>query len=414
MKNNIYSFLALSIMVLLATNNFPKKTYAEGMNRIRESKEIEVVSNPKVPEFKMRLVFKEELSIGEIEGDENYMFGGRIYFNTDEDGNFYVNDWDRKRIQKYDFQGKYLLTIGRKGQGPGEFQNAWVPRFDGDNNIYVTDIAVRRISFFDKGGKFLKLIKIPIDLSNVYINSKGQFIATQSMLLEEPSGDKVISNIGLFNDKFDLIAEIHRQPEEFKAPSGRDEKSMAEFYANLLSDMAFKPSVSYLLDKKDFIYFGNPVTYKIHLYSPRGKLTRIIQREYDPIKITKKDKENFIESQESEFFRFLPPRADAIKKTAIELVKYPKYKPAYQGYTLMENGWLAVIVDSIENEYSLIDIFDKEGKYVAQFKAKIPAENFFFRNGKAYALATENDYKFVKRYNFELQEYKDNRWVGKK
>ena len=73
-----------------------------------------------------------------------------------------------------------------------------------------------------------------------------------------------------------------------------------------------------------------------------------------------------------------------------------------------------VIVDTIENEYTLIDIFSKEGRYIAQFKAKIPAENFFFRNGKAYALATENGYKFVKRYNFEIQEYRDNRWVRKK
>jgi hypothetical protein len=77
----------------------------------------------------------------------------------------------------------------------------------------------------------------------------------------------------------------------------------------------------------------------------------------------------------------------------------------------MENGWLAVVVDSIENDYTLIDIFDEEGKYIAQFQTTVPVENLFFKNGKAYALATENDYKFVKRYKLEIQEYKDKRWV---
>jgi hypothetical protein len=78
----------------------------------------------------------------------------------------------------------------------------------------------------------------------------------------------------------------------------------------------------------------------------------------------------------------------------------------------MENGWLAVIVDSLEGEYTLFDIFDQEGRYIANFKTTIPAEGMFseilfFKNGKAYAVVTKDDYKFVKRYRFEIQEYKD-------
>ena len=80
----------------------------------QEADDVVVVSNPKTPELKMRIVFNEELSIGEVEGDENYMFGNRVYFNTDDEGNFYVNDWDRRRIQKYDSQGNHLCTIGKR------------------------------------------------------------------------------------------------------------------------------------------------------------------------------------------------------------------------------------------------------------------------------------------------------------
>ena len=85
----------------------------------------------------------------------------------------------------------------------------------------------------------------------------------------------------------------------------------------------------------------------------------------------------------------------------------------------MENGWLAVTVDSVEDEYTLFDIFDQEGRYIAHFKTPMPAEGvfsafLFFKNGKAYAVATESGYRFVKRYNFEIQEYKDNKWVRKK
>jgi hypothetical protein len=39
---------------------------------------------------------------------------------------------------------------------------------------------------------------------------------------------------------------------------------------------------------------------------------------------------------------------------------------------------------------------------------------FFFKNGKAYSVATEDDYKFVKRYSIEIQEFSDGKWIRKK
>jgi len=57
---------------------------------------------------------------------------------------------------------------------------------------------------------------------------------------------------------------------------------------------------------------------------------------------------------------------------------------------------------------------DSDVIVVANFKTSTPAEGmlsefFFFKNDRAYAVVTENDYKFVKRYNFEIQEYKDKK-----
>ena len=40
---------------------------------------------------------------------------------SDKDGNIYILDTGNTRIQKFGPDGEYLATIGRKGQGPGEF-----------------------------------------------------------------------------------------------------------------------------------------------------------------------------------------------------------------------------------------------------------------------------------------------------
>jgi hypothetical protein len=415
MSNKTKYFLPIAFIITFATvNYFPKEALAGEMAAVQKSDEVITVSNPKTPvykkDLKMRMVFEEELSIGVAEGDENYMFGGRVYFKTDDEGNFYVVDWDRKRIQKYDPRGKYLLTMGRKGQGPGEFINVWDPKFDKDKNMYVMDIANKRVSFFNEDGKFVKQIKVPADFHVLGINSRGFYFANQSKQIEEATMAKWISVYGIFDEKFDSIAEIHRRTIELKNPSGGGAKSRAQFLADIWSSEAYKPTIINFFAENYFIYFGYSEKYGIYTYSPEGKLIKIIQREYQPIKVSKKHKKDFINFLENENFRILPEPED-IKKRVFELIEYPKYIPAYRQFTLMENGWLAVIVDSIENEYTLIDIFDEEGKYIAQFSATIPTENLFFKNGKAYALATENDYKFVKRYKFEIQEFRDKRWV---
>lgn len=415
MTKKISSFLAFLIIIFSLTNHFTRETSAEEMNTTQESDEVVVISNPKNPApkdgLKKKIVFKEELSIGVAEGDENYMFGGIVIFNTDKEGNFYVTDWDSKRIQKYDTEGKYLLTIGKQGQGPGEFSNLSTVRFDKNGHIYVTDISSRRISFFDTDGKYLSQIKIPDTYENLYMNSSGCFIASCSKRADDKSGMGFRIVYGLFDDQFKIVSEFHTRIFNPKPPEGRDLTFMAKFTANILNEIAFQPRPIHILADNDYIYFGHPEDYTIDIYSPDGINVKRIKREYDPIKVGEKDKEYFVSTAVE---RFIRDRGEDYKKEVIKFIKYPKYKPAYLGFTLMENGWLAVIVEFIEGEYTLFDLFNEEGMYIGNFKANIPHDGLFFNNGKAYAVATENDYKFVKSYNFEIQEFKDNKWIRRK
>lgn len=365
----------------------------------------EVINNPETPKDpSMRLVFQTDLTIGVKEGDENYMFGQRVYFNTDGEGNFYVTDWDRKRIQKFDPQGKYVLTIGRSGQGPGEFQNVWRPEFDTEGHLYVLDIAALRMSFFDRAsGQFLKQIKLPAELHPTLVNGRGYFVGDKGIVEDGPNGRKYTTIYGLFDSQPQIVKEFLRTVWEPQQGSGRGEAAIVSSLAGNLSDQAFKPFPSYLLAPNDDIWIGYPQTYEIRVYGPNGEPKRTIRRDHDPRPVTAKDKERFLEEQESEYFRFLPAPAQALKSKIIEAVRFPENKPAYASFALMENGWLAVVVESPQRDVALLDLFDEKGRYLAQFEAAIPIEGLFFKNGKAYALeTTEDGYKFVKRFRFEV------------
>jgi len=418
MINKIHSFLVSISMLFLAIISFPKETITAENIIIQKLDDVVVVSSPRTPAHEMRIVFKEELSIGVAEGDENYMFGSSIVFITDDEGNFYVTDSDNHRIQKYNQKGKYLLTIGREGQGPGEFRSLSVARFDKDNNLYITDWSNRRISFFDKDGKYLKQIRLQERYDNPYINSKGYIVANKWHMSQEDNVQKQTLLYGLFDNEFNLVAELYKDEIKTPMPTGVDAASLADFLAKAFSILAFRPQGRIVLADNDFIYFGYPEKYEINVYSAEGKMMRKITRDYEPILVSDKNKESFFEVIRDSFSAAV--FTEDIKEKGLKKIKFPKYKSAYQSFILMENGWLAVIADFVADEYTLFDIFDQEGKYIAQFKTSeitLPVEGlfgefqFFFKNGKAYAVITEEEYKFVKRYNIELQEYKGNRWV---
>jgi len=411
-------FCVFFILVILLSIGYTQEKLI-----IHKEGDIQVTSNPKHPipkdGIKKRIVFEEDLSIGIVEGDENYMFSGTICFNTDADGNFYVSDVEALRIQKYSPQGKYLLTIGRKGQGPGEFQSLSVVRFDQDGHPYIGDVTGRKISFFRKDGEFLKQISMPRGYENLYINSQGLMVANKYEQIPSDNAMTFISTLELFDEEFTTLAELQKIKREIAIP-GRDPSAIAQSMANMINLMVFKPQEFLTLTRDDFIYTGYPEKYEINVFSPEGKLVKKITRDYEPVPVNKEDKKTFEEEMsQGETFKNAP---EDFRKKVFQLIEYPKHKPAYMGFTLvqsglnqsfclMENGWLALIADVKKDKYAIFDLFDQEGRYIANFKTTVPVEGLFFNSGKAYAVATEDGYKFVKRYRIKLQEYKNNKWV---
>ncbi|MCM3878909.1 MAG: peptidyl-alpha-hydroxyglycine alpha-amidating lyase family protein [Vicinamibacterales bacterium] len=59
------------------------------------------------------------------------------------------------RIVKFDKDGKFIKTWGRKGMGPGEFDAPHTLAFDSRGRLFVGDRQNNRIQIFDQDGKFI-------------------------------------------------------------------------------------------------------------------------------------------------------------------------------------------------------------------------------------------------------------------
>lgn len=72
-------------------------------------------------------------------------------------GDFYVTDgYGNARVVKFSKEGRYLLSWGTPGTGPGQFNTPHVVQVDSRDRVYVSDRENNRIQVFDAAGKLLK------------------------------------------------------------------------------------------------------------------------------------------------------------------------------------------------------------------------------------------------------------------
>ena len=81
----------------------------------------------------------------------------------DPDGNTYISDgYINSRVAKVDKNGKWLMSFGTPGSGPGQFNTPHSIAADAKGNIYVADRGNGRIQVFDESGNFEREIRINV------------------------------------------------------------------------------------------------------------------------------------------------------------------------------------------------------------------------------------------------------------
>ena len=96
----------------------------------------------------------EQVSIGVLEGPEEYQFGIISDLAVDRGGGVYVFDGQVPALRYYDRSGAYVRTIGAEGRGPGEYLDAalglGVRRSDG--RLVMRDPRNTRLNVYNPDG----------------------------------------------------------------------------------------------------------------------------------------------------------------------------------------------------------------------------------------------------------------------
>lgn len=92
----------------------------------------------------------------------------------------------RGEVALWSPDGTFMGTVGRKGEGPGEFGNSPIPIFDDDGHLHVIDPTQARWSHFTQEGEFLGSLTSPY-LGHVYPPGNSAIFGADSVLFSLPS-----------------------------------------------------------------------------------------------------------------------------------------------------------------------------------------------------------------------------------
>ena len=325
-----------------------------------------------------------EVSIGMLDGPEEYMLGFIVSLAMGTDGTIYAMDRQVPALRVYNSDGTYRTTFGRPGDGPGEYE-----RPDGglnvlsDGRILLRDPANARIQVYAPDGEPLAGWRI-----------RGGFNTSQRMIVD--TLDRAYTLI-LLDTEADVrdwqsglvqILPDGSPGDTLTAPDTGFEGSRIE--ARFTSDdggnsvsvnsVPFTASEQTSLSPHGYFIHGINTDYSLTLLRPQGPLR--ITRDFTPVPVAGGER------AEEEAFATRDMRQTE-PGWRWDGDPIPDHKPPYRSFYAGEDGTIWVRVsqpalrhedpdydpsepDAIADEWHepwLFDVFDEDGRYLGAVRA---------------------------------------------
>ncbi len=343
----------------------------------------EQVMNPakaaKAPET---IQLKELWRVGGYD-DEDVLFGVITDVIADREGNFYLLDSQLSEVQVYSPKGEYLRTIGREGEGPGEFRGATNLLLLPNGNIGVLQAFPSKIIGLTPDGK-------PAD--DFLLPEREDDVGFRFILAARNAGDQLAVVYG-FNQPSEG-GFTQKNVMSLFGPDGGNERRLftQDSKMNAAEPMiaesewdSFRNRWTSGPDGKVYsaVDFGE---YTVNVWGVDGKLGRVISREYPTHKRTGEQSDRILEIYKG-FTRQIP----------IPNMKYeiePDWNPI-QAISARDDGTLWVQTSRgawgiPEGELGHYDVFDKNGKLARQVVLKGQGDpqqdGYFFVGDKLFVV----------------------------
>lgn len=232
------------------------------------------VLNPSAPIETPETITPEEVwRVGGEDEDEDVIFGVLTSIATDPEGNVYLLDAQLSQVYVYSADGEYLNTIGREGEGPGEFRRAGDMFIAPDGNVAVMQRMPGKIVLLSTGGDPMGEWPMPSNEgSPVFLRGGG------------PAGDGLVLAMGSFRrdeQKVEITQTVGKVDASGNIVSTYSERNRTRDFAKMSFDEKSDAPVLWTVSGDGRVFIHEDFDrYAINVFDPSGKLERVIEREY--------------------------------------------------------------------------------------------------------------------------------------
>ncbi len=285
---------------------------------------------------------------GDSESDEEF-FGVVGAMTEDSAGNIYLLDNQLTEIRVFAADGEYLRTIGRNGEGPGEFRRPMDVFTLPDGNIGVVEARPAKVVVLSPDGEPLDDLTFQsVDPNAMVMVRRGQGSGTSIVveLNQMQRGEGTMSRTARLV-AFDL--------------SGSEtgvfaEKQSTIDFANPIFREDDGPSGSWGVSPDGHVFLAdNDGSYRLWVHAPDGTVVRCITRDQAPVPRTDEEKA-------------AAKRGIRIRGPIDPTVIVRESEPLISGVFPRADGsvWVQGYLDNRntpDGTLAVFDVFDAEGRY---------------------------------------------------
>jgi len=336
--------------------------------------------------------FIQELAITDESLPEGEYFSSIISTAVDKSGFLYVCDHDANNIRKFNANGEFVKTIGKEGQGPGDFNSPLKIEIVQDR-LVVWESRNMRISILNLDGDFIKSITYKfMQLGWLYeikaLPNERMILETQVSYRRGPSRPWECY-LRLFSYDLEHIKDLYKK--EFWTRKNITEPR------EMSIPIPFSAKVHWDVTPKGNIVIGFSESYEIEIHDPlKGKISSF-EHEYEPVEVKKEDKEQYFAGMT---VTTTVGGARETKQGAPDYIvkntEFPKYKPAFDDIKCDSEGniWVHTYCKDRKEEKRTFDVFDEDGSFIN--RVRIEGDRNYpyrakFKNRCFWILETDKD-----------------------
>lgn len=290
--------------------------------------------------------------------DEDYLFGVLSQFTTDAGGNIYVLDSQLNEVLVFSSTGEHLRSIGREGEGPGEFQRPSDLLLTPGGDVGVLQRMPGKIVTMTTTGEPIGTYPMP-EYDGMRMFHQGRLagdriVVNQMTMSRDEEGMELTASLVAVDAEGNEVARFHENTTKRNfANMSFDEKSMQ---GALVWSTGADGRV-YTSDNFD--------DYTVKVWSADGKVERVIEREFEH----RKRNEEEIERNKPRI------RMRRGNNTVQPDVSASDTDRDVQEIIPRPDGTLWVLsskgaYDCKGDELATFDVFDAEGKFMHQITLK--------------------------------------------